>query len=164
MLVIAGLLYPVLAIPERADEYGGPPTLDGDEYLARSNSADYSAIEWLNETIDDAPVILEHPGGGYQYEARVSAHTGLPTVLGWSGHEWQWRGSLEEQDRRSSDIEDIYNSTDAGQVLTLLDKYGISYVYVGPVERQGYSPGGLAKFVEIMDVVYDQDGVIIYKR
>jgi YYY domain-containing protein len=164
MLVIAGLLYPVLAIPERADEYGGPPTLDGDEYLARSNSADYSAIKWLNETIDDAPVILEHPGGGYQYEARVSAHTGLPTVLGWSGHEWQWRGSLDEQDRRSPDIEDIYNSADAGQVLTLLDKYGISYVFVGPVERQGYSPGGLAKFVEIMDVVYDQDGVIIYKR
>jgi YYY domain-containing protein len=164
VLIVAGLLYPILAIPKRADEYGSPPTLDGDEYLARSNSADYSAIQWLNEAVDDAPVILEHPGGGYQYEGRVSAHTGLPTVLGWAGHEWQWRGSLEEQDRRSPDIELIYTSTDTGQVLTLLEKYDISYVYVGLIERQGYSPEGLAKFTEFMEVVYDRDGVTIYKR
>jgi uncharacterized membrane protein len=48
--------------------------------------------------------------------------------------------------------------------LTLLNKYDITYVYVGPLERERYSPSGLAKFDRLMDVVYQQGEVTIYKR
>ena len=48
--------------------------------------------------------------------------------------------------------------------MTLLDKYGISYVYVGPLERGQYSADSLAKFDQLMDVVYDAGGVTIYER
>ncbi|MBN1979307.1 MAG: hypothetical protein JW918_18070 [Anaerolineae bacterium] len=164
ILILAGLLYPLLAIPRRADEYGGPVTLDGADYLARQYPADYAAITWLNEHVKGAPVILETPGGSYGYEGRVSAHTGLPTVLGWAGHEHQWRGTYDEQARRKEDIETLYTSVDKEQVLTLLDKYDISYVYVGPLERDLYQIDGLAKFAGLMEVAYESGDVVIYKR
>lgn len=163
-LIITGLVYPALAIPGRAREQGASPTLDGTAYLAQIVPDDYEAIEWLNGQVQGAPVILEAPGEGYQYEGRVSALTGLPTVLGWAGHEAQWRGSYEEQGRRKPDIESIYVTRDVGQALTLLDKYGISCVYVGDVERARYPADGLAKFASFMDVVYSFGSVTIYRR
>jgi uncharacterized membrane protein len=163
-LICAGLIYPALAIPERADEQGDEVTLDGAAYLAKSRAADYAAISWLNEYVGDAPVILETPGGGYAYEGRVSAHTGLPTVLGWAGHEHQWRGTYDEQSRRQEDIKTLYSSVNQEEVLTLLDKYDIRYVYIGPLEREQYPVEGLSKFADLMDTVYDSGGVVIYKR
>ena len=164
VLICAGLIYPALAIPERADEQGDEVTLDGAAYLAKSRAADYAAISWLNEYVGDAPVILETPGGGYAYEGRVSAHTGLPTVLGWAGHEHQWRGTYDEQSRRQEDIKTLYSSVNQEEVLTLLDKYDIRYVYIGPLEREQYPVEGLSKFADLMDTVYDSGGVVIYKR
>jgi len=165
-LVAAGLIYPALAIPARAHEYGGPPTLDGAAYLAQAQPDDYAAITWLNEHVSGAPVILEAPGDGHRswvYEGRVSAHTGLPTLLGWGGHEFQWRGNYDEQARRESDIETLYTSVNPDEVLTLLDKYGISYVYVGPLERARYPAPALTKFAQMMKVVYDTGNVTIYR-
>jgi len=166
LLIAAGLVYPALAIPARAREYGDPPTLDGAAYLAQAQPDDYAAITWLNQNVYGAPVILEAPGDhlrAYVYEGRVSAHTGLPTVLGWAGHEYQWRGNYDEQARREPDIEALYTSVDADEVLTLLDKYDISYVYVGPVERARYPAAGLAKFAQLMEIVYDSSTVTIYR-
>jgi YYY domain-containing protein len=167
LLIAAGVVYPVLAIPARAREYGGPPTLDGTAYLGEVQPDDIAAIAWLNDNVSGAPVILEAPGDGYRayvYEGRVSAQTGLPTLLGWSGHEHQWRGNYDEQARREPDIETLYTSVDADEVLTLVDKYDISYVYVGPVERTRYPAAGLAKFAALMDAVYDSRTVTIYRR
>ena len=78
--------------------------------------------------------------------------------------EHQWRGSGDEQALREPDIETLYTSVDPDEVLTLLDKYGISYVYVGPLERERYPAPGLAKFAEVMQVVYDIGPVTIYRR
>jgi YYY domain-containing protein len=164
VLICAGLVYPALAIPKRAGEQGDEITLDGAAYLAQGHAADYAAIVWLNEHVDGAPVILETPGGGYAYEGRVSAHTGLPTVLGWAGHEHQWRGSYDEQSRRQEDIETLYAGVSVDEALTLLDKYDIRYVYVGPLERERYPVEGLAKFAELMDIAYESEGVVIYGR
>jgi len=166
LFIAAGLVYPVLAIPARAGEYGGRPTLDATAYLAETQPEDYAAIAWLNENVSGAPVILEAPADHFQayvYEGRVSAHTGLPTLLGWAGHEHQWRGNYDEQARREPDIEALYTSVDPDEALTLLDKYGISYVYIGPLERRRYPPAGLAKFAGLMDVVYDSGTVTIYR-
>jgi YYY domain-containing protein len=163
-LICAGLIYLALAIPKRAGEQGDEVTLDGAAYLDRDRAEDFAAISWLNEHVGDAPVILETPGGGYAYEGRVSAHTGLPTVLGWAGHEHQWRGSYDEQSRREEDIEALYSSVNVEETLTLLDKYDIRYVYVGPVERERYSAEGLAKFAGMMSVAYESAGVVIYER
>ena len=46
----------------------------------------------------------------------------------------------------------------------MLDKYNITYVYVGSLERERYSPQGLKKFDQLMKVVFQQDDVTIYQR
>jgi YYY domain-containing protein len=183
LVVGGGLLLPALAIPSRAMESEAPPTLDGAAYLAGSHADerglaewvsggkwhqdDYYAIQWLNETIDGAPVILEAPGSNrvsFQYDGRVSAHTGLPTLLGWGGHEDQWRGSYEIQALREPDIETLYTSEDLAEVQALLEKYDIEYVYVGALERSRYPAEGLAKFAQLMDTAYREGTVTIYSR
>jgi YYY domain-containing protein len=163
-LVLAGLVYPVLATPNKAGDFAGPPTLDGMAWLETAHPDDYAAIRWLQANVEGAPVILEAWGGSYQYAARVSALTGLPTVLGWDFHECQWRGSCDEVSRRKTDIDTLYNTLDLTQTLTLLNKYAITYVYVGPLERERYNPSGLAKFDRLMKVVYRHGAVTIYQR
>jgi len=166
LLVAAGFVYPVLAIPARANETGGRPTLDGTAYLAEMEPDDYAAFVWLNQNVSGAPVLLEAPGDraqAYVYAGRVSANTGLPTLLGWAGHEHQWRGSYDEQARREPDIESLYTSVDAREVMALVSKYDIRYIYVGPLERTRYPAAGLAKFAGLGEAVYDTGKVTIYR-
>jgi len=166
LLFALGMVYPVFGNYSRAGGFDHQPNLDGTAYLAALQPDDHAAIAWLNEQVSGAPVILEKPGTGgtsYAYEGRVSALTGLPTLLGWAGHEGQWRGNYQVQSAREPDIAAIYNSLDIEQALTLLDKYGISYVYVGPLERSEYDPRGLEKFGRFMETVYQNDGVTVYK-
>ncbi len=164
LLVLGGLVYPILAIPNKTGNFSATPTLDGMAWLETVHPDDYAAIRWLQANVPDSAVILEAPGKSYTYAGRVSALTGLPTPLGWDFHECQWRGSCDEPARREPDIDILYNSVDPAQTLTLLDKYDITYVYVGPLERERYNPSGLAKFGRLMDVVYQQGEVTIYKR
>jgi YYY domain-containing protein len=167
LLVAMGMFYPVLGNASRAGNFGHTPTLDGTAYLASSKPDDHAAIAWLNENVEGAPVILEAPGTGgssYVYEGRVSALTGLPTLLGWAGHEGQWRGSYDVQHAREPDIETIYNTLDREAALTLLDKYDITYIYVGPLERTKYDARALGKFGQFMDIVYQEGDVTIYKK
>jgi YYY domain-containing protein len=164
VVVGLGLFFPLLAIPDRAKEFPEAPTLDGTAYLANEQAADYAAVQWLNANVKGAPVILETPGGAYQYEGRVSVQTGLPTLLGWAGHENQWRGNTVEQDKRLPAIQELCTTTDPERTLTLLHEYDITYVYVGPLERVRCPTSGLEKFDRLMETVYDRDGVTIYKR
>ncbi len=167
VLILGGMIYPVLAVANKTNNFQNKPTLNGIEWISRHRPADYAGIEWLRTNAFAGSVVLEAPGDkhmAYRYEGRVSAMTGLPTLLGWGGHQSQWRGNYDEPARREPDIEQLFNTSDLGQTLQLLDKYGITYVYIGPLERERYSPQGLSKFEHIMDVVFQQDDVIIYKR
>lgn len=170
LLIGAGMVYPILAIPNKADFFQNPPRLDGMAWIAEHRPGDYAAIQWLRQYAPDHAVILEAPGapinpyGGYNYSGRISAMTGLPTLLGWGGHQSQWRGNYDEPARREPDIDRLYNTPDVAQAQKLLDKYGITYVIVGALERERYSPPGLNKFARFMDVAFQQDEVIIYQR
>ncbi len=163
-LFLAGMVYPLAAGYTKAGGFKSEPTLDGTAYMAEHNPDDYAAIQWLNENVKGAPVILEATGGSYTYYGRVSSQTGLPTLLGWDFHEVQWRGSGEEGNKRKPDIKTIYGTLDAQVALTLMDKYDVEYVYVGSLERGRYPSAALDKFDYIMDVVYQRGAVTIYKR
>ena len=62
------------------------------------------------------------------------------------------------------DIDVLYNGTSPNTTLTLLDKYDINYVYVGPLERETYTQTGLSKFNQLLDVAFAQGNVVIYQR
>jgi YYY domain-containing protein len=164
LLVACGMVYPPLAISARAREYGGPPTLDGAAHLAERDVGDYQAIEWLNQNVPGAPVVLEAHGGSYEYAARVSAHTGLPTVLGWPGHERQWRGGTRLQAGRAEAIEAIYGARDEETVLTLLDAYDVRYIVIGALERSKYASAGLDRLAAMLSPVFSGGGTTIYER
>ncbi len=97
--------------------------------------------------------------------AGVAAATGLPTVLGWAGHEQQWRGERNPAGSRARDVEKIYQAPDSPESLTLLETYGISYIYVGDLERSKYglSEAVVNRWDEIALRVYDAGGVRIYR-
>jgi YYY domain-containing protein len=167
VLILAGMVYPVLATLNKANNFNGQPTLDGVAWVKQVYPDDYAAVMWLRDNAPPDAVILEAPAAryaAYRYEGRISALTGRPTLLGWGGHEDQWRGSYDEPARREPDIDLLYNGLDPQTTLTLLDKYDITYVYVGSLERQKYNPNGLAKFENLMDVAFSQGQVVIYQR
>ena len=166
-LVLAGLTYPVLSVPSRVALYEGEPYLDGMEWLSRVYPNDYAAIRWLQNNVHGEAVILETPGdryAAYDYVGRVSALTGLATLLGWGNHEHQWRGSYEIPARREPDIEVLYDGLDTSRTIALLDQYHITYVYVGELERKRYHANGLAKFEQLMEAIYRQGDIVIYQR
>ena len=110
------------------------------------------------------PVVLEAVGGQYSAFGRVAANTGLPTVLGWAGHEWQWRGSDHpEPGRRGPLVEQIYSTPDLTAVAALLDELNVRYIYVGDLEAATYGGVGLEKFRDRLEVAFANDRVTIYR-
>lgn len=103
---------------------------------------DVEAIRWLNQNVTDHPVVLEASGKSYTDCCRISAFTGLPTVIGWETHEWLWRTSKENPNAygtwvlpRQQDVEAIYTTSDDEQRRQLINQYNIDYIVVGAIER-----------------------------
>jgi YYY domain-containing protein len=176
LLVAAGMVYPVMASYSRVRGFKSEPNLNGAINIARGHPDDWAAIEWLRANAEGSlPIILEAPGGNYDYEGRISAFTGYPAVLGWALHESQWRGSYVEQGKREPDIEAIYTTADDQQTLELLHKWDVDYVIVGPPERryaeelcqaperQCAASEALPKFNSVLTLVFEQGQTAIYR-
>lgn len=166
LLTVAGLFYPVFATITRAERFQTDPTLDGTAYLARQNPGDAAAAAWLRANVPGVATVLEAWGGSYTYAGRISAQTGLPTLLGWEGHELQWRGDTVLQDQRKPVVDRIYGSATGAELQGLLNRWQIDYVVVGGQEQQTYgiTPQSEARLAQIMELVYDSDGVRIYRN
>jgi uncharacterized membrane protein len=113
-------------------------------------------------------VVLTAVGSSYQDETgRVAAVTGRPTLLGWDGsHERLWRigsaDALAAISEREKDVPTIYQTTDQDLANQLLGRYGIGYVFVGPVERTLYPGPGLEKFTKDMSLLFEQGSVQVF--
>ncbi len=135
---------------------------------------DVEAINWLNANVSGSPVIVEANSAQADYSAtyaRVSTFTGLPTIMGWQGHEDQWRvnwvntpAHAADFVSRFGDIQTIYTSTNREQVTQLLRHYHVTYLYVGAVEAQTYGPQlQSALWRTWFSIAYQRDGVTIYQ-
>ena len=168
MLLLASLYYPLGAALDRTGWFQErhtfrDNTLDGLAYIQDTAPGEYAAIHWLRDTAEYGTMV-EAVGDAYSAYGRVSAATGLPTILGWPGHEHQWRGSTELLDGRAEDVAQIYQSQDADTLRPLLEKYNIRYIYLGSRERAAYDISQLPEFDGILQTAFQQDGVIIYER
>ncbi|MCS7222371.1 MAG: DUF2298 domain-containing protein [Anaerolineae bacterium] len=167
-LVGAGLVYTVAAGYSKANGFRGEATLDGLAYLRRFQPDDAAAIAWLQANVQGAPVVLEAPGGSYSQFNRISMATGLPTLLGWDGHELQWRGDRygEVTAGRPEAIDRIYRSAKGEELLELMRRWDIEYLYVGSLEREKYrlTPAALSRFEQALWKVYENETVRIYRR
>ncbi len=137
--------------------------LDGTAYLKKIYPTDYEAISWINKNIKGQPIILEAQGDSYTDFARISTHTGLPTLLGWTVHEWLWRGSYDIPSPRIEEIKTLYETKDITKTKLLLKKHDVSYVFIGDLERQKYSLLSEDKFLKLGKRVYKNGNTSIYK-
>jgi YYY domain-containing protein len=181
-LMLASMIYPLNAPYARYARFDvtsqtrglfQAPNLDGLTYLASDSktSSDYKAILWLNGHVQGDPGIVEAVGDDYTYYGRISTFTGLSSPMGWVGHEYQWRvvwitksaGNNAEYQRRASDVYQIYTNADPSVVLALMAHDHVQYLYVGALERVKYPSADLERFGSFMQIVYDIDGVTIYR-
>ena len=171
IFLLMGAVYPLTAAYQRYGNFTQRDTsLDGLNYLSSYAPGDYAAIRWINRNIAGDPAIVEAFGSDYSDYGRISAFTGLPTIMGWEGHEWQWRVNWVNRGlnsayffRRVGDINQIYTNTSPQTVLNLMAHYGARYLYVGALEEATYVGVNLHRFASFMKVVYQYDGVTIYQ-
>ena len=168
VLLVFALYYPVGATLDRTGLFREghsfqDNTLDGLGYIKGQSRAEYAAIAWLRD--EAAPGnLVEAVGDDYSEFGRISAATGRPAVLGWKGHEHQWRGTTEIFRGREEDIARIYQATDPDVVRQLLDRYDVRYVYLGHRERAKYGIDRLAAAEGVLETAFSRDDVIIYRR
>ncbi len=161
-LLALAAVYPVAGTYARKGGFSDPPTLSGLRWLEESSPGDPPAMEWLRENAAADAVVLEAVGDDYSAfgHGRISTFTGLPTVMGWTGHELQWG---HDPGSRREDVEAIYRATDAATARPLLDRYDVRYVVVGPIERTSYGDAGIAKWDELGRRVFDRDGTTVWE-
>ncbi len=168
MLLSVALYYPAGAALERSGLFREghtfrDNTLDGLAYVRDSRSGEYEAIVWLRDEAEPG-WIVEAAGDDYSEDSRISAATGRPTVLGWKGHEHQWRGDTVLFERREQDIAQIYQTSDPDRLRFLMAEYNIRYIYLGHRERADYDVERLSDLDGVLRVAFQRGDVIIYER
>ncbi len=159
---LGGLFYTVNA-PQSANQGGIAQSLDGTSSLQATAPGDYAAVQWLRANVSGTPVELEATGGEYDARfARIATFTGLPTVMGWAGHEYQWRGDDPNIAVRVADIKTAYTTTHVRTAEAILRRYNVRYVIVGSTERQTFPAAGLEKFSHFMRQAFASDGTTVY--
>jgi len=156
VLVAAGAAYPLAAPAARTSGFAAAPTLDGARWLPPDDAA---AISWLRRHADGPAVVAEAVGDDYSDSARVSTFTGLPTVLGWAGHEIQWG---HDPGRRADDVALLYETADPEVARAVIRRYGVRYVFVGSLERELYDPAGLAALGRLGPVAFRSGDTVVY--
>lgn len=162
ILLFIVLVYPYFSIPSGYGKLEKYKNLNGLKYLEADRPDDFKAINWINKNISGQPVILEAQGDSYTDYGRISANTGLPTVLGWTVHEWLWRGSYDIPASRFDDIKNLYESENLNISNRIIDKYKISFVYIGSLEEEKYNISE-EKFKKLGDLIYSDNDTRIYK-
>jgi uncharacterized membrane protein len=155
------VVYPSIAFNTKTNGFNPPNgfNLDASDHLNQSSPDDAAAINWLKT----APlgVVAEAVGGQYSEYARAATYSGQPNVIGWPGHEGQWRGGYTEVGSRPEDMRTLFETRIWDEARAILDKYDITYVYIGNLERNTYNLFE-EKFRAHLRVVYEQGSVTIY--
>jgi uncharacterized membrane protein len=90
--------------------------------------------------------------------------TGRPTLLGWRGHEMQWRGRRYGAlaGWRDDAARQIYSGD--GDLSTLLHQSQVDYVALGPRERQLYGDRASDRLARSMDLAFAEGEWLLFRR
>ncbi|MFN8584451.1 MAG: DUF2298 domain-containing protein [Dehalococcoidia bacterium] len=158
LLSAGALLYGPAATVARSRE-GQHRGLDGLAYLS-SDPGLVAAINWAQANLDHHDVLLEAVGADYQGGNIVSAATGIPTLIGWPGHQIQWRGKIPAIAERENVVARVYQEGATEDVRALARRYGVTHVYIGSEERTQFGVSVAARF-DAWPAVFDAPGVRI---
>ena len=163
ILLLGPIWYSFSASFSKASEYDGPTTINGWQHLKVRHQLEAEAIEWLVREANPGARIVEAVGPSYTEYGRISAATGLPTILGWPNHERQWRGAIDDIDNRERDVKLIYETDRLTVAKQIIYRYGIEYVIIGARERKIYPKLSREKFDILGIKVLDLNGMTIYR-
>ncbi len=162
LVIFSGLLYPIFGLMTKTNNF--KPVfgfnLNDFDRVKREDPDEAAAVEFLLTAPDG--VIAEAVGDGYSGYARISMLTGMQTLLGWPGHESQWRGTFEPQGTRRADITKLYTTARWDEAQAIIDQYNIRYIYIGTLERISM-PVNEEKFILYLKPVFQQGSVVIYE-
>ncbi len=133
-------------------------------------SQDYRAIRWMQENVQDSPVIVEANSRNlYRWYSRFTIYTGLPGVVGWEWHQQQQRtlNPPEWVTKRILDINQFYTTVDTEFTKQFLNLYQVKYIVLGQLEQVTYPGPGLEKFPafegNLWKEVYRDESTVIYE-
>jgi uncharacterized membrane protein len=170
VVLVGALAYAVVGVAWKVA--GARPdwlTLDGLAHLEREVPDEAAAIRWIRaNTLPEARVV-QAAGDSYRpADGRVSVATGRATLLGWQGHEVQWRGAAfaRQAAGRASALEAIYRPTTSEALRRLLVRWEVGYVYLGPRERLRYGVGPREEdeLARVMELAFRHGDVRIFRR
>lgn len=161
----AGLVFPIIELWNKTESFQPRDgySLDGKQDFYTYNADEMRAAAWLAEA--ETGVMAEavaDTGGSYTTYNIVSTFSGMPTVLGWVGHEAQWRGGYDEIGNRQTDLRILYSTSDWNQAQAIIDLYNIRYIVVSELERQTYQLDE-TKFEDHMYKLLNSTNVEIYE-
>ena len=195
LVFLASLTYPALATGPRLEqrftpgtpvgtldafawmEAGTVPVLGSPAYDQIAYAGDAAAIAWFFANVSASPVVAEASIGPYRCNgSRISAATGLPTIIGWERHQQQQRYP-ETLPARVADVRSLYTSPDIDEKASILRRYNVEYVVVGDLERiypiadNECTPSGSEAGIEAFDamvgttleVAHASSGTTIYR-
>ena len=156
---------------------GTVPVVGSPAYQEIRYAGDEDAVAWFFANVSGSPVIAEASIGPYRCNgSRISAATGLPTIIGWERHEEQQRYP-ESLPARVADVRTLYTSPDTDKKASILRRYNVEYVVVGDLERiypvanNECTPAGSQAGIDAFDamvgttleVVHESRGTTIYR-
>ena len=169
LLVMGGVLFPIAGVYSktgglRADAL----TLDASAYMRREAPDMAAAADWIAQNTAPGTVVLEGKGSSYHAaHNRISTTTGRPTLLGWDGHQAQWRGEAygAMAHGRPEAIERIYRTGTSEEILATLTEWNIGFVVIGPseVELYGISESRIAELRRVLEPVFVSGQVVILR-
>ena len=155
ILLLLGLVYPYAGSYARTGGFANAPTLDGLKWLrgALTGRPGRDRLAARRTRAGDA-VVLEAFGDDYSAfgHGRISTFTGRPTVMGWAGPRAAVAARPRLARRRRPDA--LHDAPTSRPAQALIDRYGIDYVVVGPIEQTTYGDAGLAKWDQLGERVY----------
>ncbi len=162
ILITIVSIYPYFAINSYYNNLQKFEGVDGTKYLLSSYKSDANAITWINQNIKGQPVMVEAQGDSYTDYERISSNTGLPTIFGWTVHEWLWHGTYDIAPPRIEDVKTLYETADIAKTKNIIKKYNVTYMYIGDMERKKYTVND-EKFKQLGKVIYHNGATTIYQ-
>jgi len=145
LMAMLTLPYTPISARDWTDSFATRYGLDGGAYIERAAPDDYLAIQWLNDNLEPDSTLVEGPGCSYQSVGgvpmnRISAFTGIPTIVGWEGHQRQWRrGQVDLIGSELTQRQELANQWLDGTAPEPSIALEPEYVVLGHQERVGSS-------------------------
>lgn len=137
VLWLGMMVFPFKSFPVYYLGFKNYKGLNGLEWMRLEEGDKWGAVKYLEDNYDGRSLV-EATGDSYTRFNSVSAFSGTSSVLGWRVHEWLWRGGYDQVREREMDVKTMLEMKDAGEVLRLVEKYDVGWIYLGKEEGQGY--------------------------